>query len=233
MSVEPAEAVFSGATLTYTINYTNTGPATAHNVVISDELPSMLLSPTVSSSGAGISHQSDSRFIWDVDDLEQGQGGTITITAQISPTFNGVIANQASISTSARETIAGDNQAGPVLTNVELPTSVLLISFTASSWPGTILVEWETITDVVGLQGFNLFRSESLDGLRTQLNQELIDPKPHGIDPFVLYQYHDRQVTPGQTYFYWLEIVMGAGVITHGPSTAMATYSIFFPSMVR
>ena len=234
ISVEPDEAVFAGAVLTYTINYTNTGLATAHNVVISDMLPNMLLNPTVSSSGSGITPQSGSRFIWDVDDLEEGQGGTITITTQIDPTYIGVIANQASISTSARETEVTDNQAGPILTHVNIPTSALLNSFTASSLPtGSILVAWETITDVVGLQGFNLYRSESFDGVRTQLNQELIHPKPADIGPFVLYQHHDQQVLSGQTYYYWIEIVMNAGTDTYGPATALAAYPLFLPSVFR
>jgi uncharacterized repeat protein (TIGR01451 family) len=225
MSVEPVGAVFPGTTLTYTINYSNTGPATAHNVVISDVLPSMLLSPTVTFSGASITPQSGSRFIWDIADLEAGSRGAITITAQISSTYSGVIVNNASISTSSQEKVTSNNLTGPILTNVNLPTSVILNSFTADSWLHTILVEWETITDVIGLQGFNLYRSESFYGDRTQLNGALINPKPTGTDPFIQYQHFDRPITPDQTYYYWLEIVMDAGAETHGPSTVTAFYT--------
>ena len=102
--------------ITYTITYSNAGPAIAHHVVISDLLPTQLLSPTVASSGAAITLRPESRFIWDVADLDAGAGGTITITAVISPTFRGLISNTAVIATSATESDMANNVAGPVVT---------------------------------------------------------------------------------------------------------------------
>jgi hypothetical protein len=121
-----------------------------------------------------------------------------------------------------------------VTTHVEIPTAVLLHSFNASPWTaGSILVAWETITDVVGLQGFNIVRAESFEGVRIKLNQDLIRPKPAGADPFVLYQLHDQQVAAGRTYYYWIEIVMNAGTQKYGPSKATAAYPLFMPIMNR
>jgi uncharacterized repeat protein (TIGR01451 family) len=110
-TVDPPGAVHPGDRITYTLTYSNAGPATAHHVVITDLLPSVLTSPTVSASGAEITSRPDTRFVWDVADLAAGDGGTITVTAAISPTVIGAVTNTATIATSALDRTAGNNVA--------------------------------------------------------------------------------------------------------------------------
>jgi uncharacterized repeat protein (TIGR01451 family) len=98
------------STVTYTLTYANAGPATAHHVVITDTLPEVLQDPTVISMGAVITPRVGSRFAWDVADLAAGEGGTITMTAVVSPTaatFS--ITNTATITATAVETDTVNN----------------------------------------------------------------------------------------------------------------------------
>jgi uncharacterized repeat protein (TIGR01451 family) len=110
-TVDPPGAVHPGDRITYTLTYSNAGPATAHHVVVTDLLPSVLTSPRVSASGAETTPRPDTRFVWDVADLAAGDGGTITITAAMSSTVTGFVTNTATIATSALERTTRNNVA--------------------------------------------------------------------------------------------------------------------------
>jgi hypothetical protein len=91
----------------------------------------------------------------------------------------------------------------------------------ASSGPGTVIVEWTTETEV-DLAGFNIYRSESLDGPYAKLNATLIPASP---DPIAggSYSYTDAGAEAGVTYYYKLEDVELDGKATiHGPITVVA-----------
>jgi uncharacterized repeat protein (TIGR01451 family) len=120
-TVDPEGPVQPGGTLTYTLTYSNAGPATAHNVVISDVLPTQLLNPTVVSSGKVITPRVGTRFVWDVEDLAADEGGTITITVVVAPDASGVIANAATIASTAREGDSQDNVSATLVTDVARP----------------------------------------------------------------------------------------------------------------
>jgi len=120
-ATSPTGHLHPGAAITYTLAYTNAGPATAHNVVISDTLPAPVMNPTVTWSGAAITQRPGSRYVWDVADLPAGAGGLITITAAISNTFTGIINNVAVISTTGVESKAGNNRS-ETSTSVQPPT---------------------------------------------------------------------------------------------------------------
>jgi uncharacterized repeat protein (TIGR01451 family) len=115
-TVEPPETARAGDAITYTLTYTNTGQATAHNIVITDTLPTALMSPTVVFAGPTITPREDSSFVWDVDDLTPGEGGVITISVTVAPTFGGMLTNTATIATSAVESIVDNNTASTVIT---------------------------------------------------------------------------------------------------------------------
>jgi hypothetical protein len=94
----------------------------------------------------------------------------------------------------------------------------LLLSGCQAFWPAltSITVEWTTASEV-DVVGFNLYRSESPDGLYTQVNPALI---PGSNDPVTggKYRYVDSNVAPGRTYYYKLEDVDLNGAKTmHGP----------------
>jgi uncharacterized repeat protein (TIGR01451 family) len=118
------------------------------------------------------------------------------------------------------------------------PTAVLLFWFAATPQNRTVLLTWETATEIDVL-GFHLYRAESPDGPRTQINGQLLLASGFGS----LYEFGDEAVAGGMTYYYWLEIVGFDGKKTvYGPeaATVPATqlenpgpYRIFLPSVAN
>ena len=87
-----------------------------------------------------------------------------------------------------------------------------------------VFVEWTTESEV-DVAGFNLYRSESLDGPYVKVNTALI---PGASDPLLggKYAYTDTNVVAGQTYYYKLEDVDLDGTTTlHGPIEVVAEAS--------
>ncbi len=97
------------------------------------------------------------------------------------------------------------------------PLAVTLAGFDATEQPDHVLVAWETVSES-GNAGFNLYRSETPDGLGQMLNTALIPSQNPGAAPGAAYSWQDFAVQPGRTYYYWLEDVSLAGAATqHGP----------------
>lgn len=71
--------------------------------------------------------------------------------------------------------------------------------------PTPIRIEWETETEV-DTAGFNIYRASSADGDFSRINEQLI-PGEGGPSSGASYEYVDRDVEPGQVYFYQLEDV--------------------------
>jgi len=135
-TVEPAGAVMPGQVLTYTLTFTNAGPATAHQVVLTDVVPSLLVSPTVVyASPEVISQPAGIEFTWLITDLLPHTGGEIQFTAMVSPTTGpATIVNEAELA-SAEPEIDPANNVVSVTTEVQFPD--LYVSKT-----GTDLVEY-------------------------------------------------------------------------------------------
>jgi hypothetical protein len=115
------------------------------------------------------------------------------------------------------------------------PTGVELFYFRASGAELGVLLEWETAMEIDNL-GFNLFRADSPDGSRTQLNDALIPSQvPPGSPGGAYYAWTDATAQPGQTYCFWLEAVDSTGQTTeYGPATAMlGGYRIYVPIVRR
>ena len=80
----------------------------------------------------------------------------------------------------------------------------------------TILLEWTTSSEM-NIVGYNVLRGEDEEGPFTQINLQLIAPSE---DPLVggEYQFKDRGVQAGKTYYYILEDVETSGLKNqHGP----------------
>jgi hypothetical protein len=110
------------------------------------------------------------------------------------------------------------------------PTAVLLASFTGQAFPGMIQLDWETANEV-GIVGFNLYRSDTIDGARDHLNTSLIPAIHYGQMLGDVYQYNDP-VEPGEHFFYWLELVQIGGSDLTNPIEVPSGYWISLP-MVR
>lgn len=102
-----------------------------------------------------------------------------------------------------------------------LPTSVDLISFTATGTKKNITLSWETANEIDNL-GFNIYRSTSPEGTRTKINPYLIPGVNHGMFEGAIYTYVDSDVKLRTIYYYWLEDVDVSGMTTlYGPVSAM------------
>ena len=92
-----------GDPLTYTIVYSNAGPRTATNVVITDIVPITLTDLSFASSGAQITPTGSVSYTWLVEDLSPGEGGIITITGIVNPSSSAlyILTNRVTITTTA------------------------------------------------------------------------------------------------------------------------------------
>ena len=101
-----------------------------------------------------------------------------------------------------------------------VPTAVSLKSFSATAESKAIHLTWETTSEIENL-GFNVYRAESLNNERIQLNSEIVASVAPGSPNGHVYDYMDSSVTPGVSYTYWLEDLDIYGKTNlHGPVTA-------------
>ena len=104
----------------------------------------------------------------------------------------------------------------------EVPTAVELLYFSAIALESTVKLEWATAAEIDNY-GFNLYRAESQDGERLQLNESLIPSlvapgTPYGSE----YSFIDESAVPGVLYYYWLEDVdLNLRTGLHGPVEAI------------
>lgn len=111
------------------------------------------------------------------------------------------------------------NDAGECLASVTI--AVKLSSFSAESSEAygslsQVALAWTTASEI-NTAGFNVYRSEQLDGPYDKINVELI---PGSTDSLVggKYQYVDTRVLPGKTYYYQIEDIELDGAATrHHP----------------
>jgi len=126
----------AGNQITYTLTYTNAGPATAHHVTISDTLPAEILSPNWVSSGAVVGQQVGSAYIWDIADLPAGTGGVITITGRIDETYDGTLTNTAVITTTSKEGDGVNNTSEMIVEVAPSTTNVRIADLAIQTGPG-------------------------------------------------------------------------------------------------
>ena len=110
------------------------------------------------------------------------------------------------------------------------PTDVL-VSFSVKALPGIIQLSWETVNEL-WMVGFNLYRSESLGGVKQKINPDLILAQKPGQMEGALYQYDDI-VEPGINYYYWIELNQVYGRNLIGPISVLSPYWISLPVIVR
>ena len=105
-------SVYAGTNYTYTITITNSGFATASNVVASDVLPTNVT--FVSASGNGTNNSGV--ISWSLGSLANGAISNVTLTVT-APT-SGSVTNVASVTSSTPDSNPGNNTSSPVGTTV-------------------------------------------------------------------------------------------------------------------
>lgn len=96
------------------------------------------------------------------------------------------------------------------------PTAVTLSSFDAQAQRETNLIRWKTASELDNF-GFNLYRAEGLNEVRTRLNETLIPAQSAGGLVGADYEFED--LAKGKTYYYWLETVGADDTELYGPAT--------------
>lgn len=90
-----------------------------------------------------------------------------------------------------------------------------IIAITQFSQPAPITIEWRTETEV-NTAGFNIYRASAENGAYIRINEQII-PGKGGPTSGSAYQYVDRDIESGETYFYRLEDVELDNTVSQHP----------------
>jgi len=103
--------------------------------------------------------------------------------------------------------------------SISQPTAVRIQSLSAQEETPVIIVQWITSNEV-GVQGYNVYRSETLIGEIVKLNAELIPPQgyPGSPEGHTYYYYDTTYDQESKMLFYWLEEkYTNGGDMLYGP----------------
>lgn len=151
-TVEPAGQVGPGDLLTYTLAFTNAGPAATHGVLLTDIIPPGLVNPVVVyASPEVIAPRPGVTFAWTVADLSPGEGGLVRVQAVVGPlTQSQTVVNQAQLTGLTPDTNPANNLSA-VSSYVYVPTADLQIGKAVEPagqvWPGDLLTYTLTFTN--------------------------------------------------------------------------------------
>jgi uncharacterized repeat protein (TIGR01451 family) len=223
----PSPTVADGDTLAYTLTVTNSGPATATNVVVTDPLPTDVTYISVNTT-AGTCSEAGGTVTCLLGTMANAGNATVTIlTLAAAP---GTAINTATVSADQTDPNPINNTSTQTET-ITAATSIRLESFAVQfgkdkTGTNRVVLLWKTGREVHNL-GFNVYREQG--GERVQLNSSLIAgsallmggslPKHSG----KTYAWIDSSASAGSGP-YWLEDVDVNGTrILHGPVSASAS----------
>ncbi|MGA8408216.1 MAG: C25 family cysteine peptidase [Candidatus Acidiferrales bacterium] len=225
------EPVDQGATLTYTLQVTNNGPAVAQGVAVSDPLPGEVTFVSVSTT-QGTCSQSAGTVSCSLGSVSVGGLVIITInTTAVTFSSSSLAANTATVGATTSDPNPSNNFSS-TLSTIQAATAVQLASFQAHAIVGGgVLLEWRTREEIRNL-GFHVYREDAQ-------GQHRLDPSliaggalflrgaqpPHTAKT---YQWVDPDGGPGSSYV--LEDVDLSGErTTHGPVSAESTITVAAP----
>lgn len=127
-TVEPAYDTEPGEPVTYSIVYSNAGPGVAKNTQIVDDLPEGFVLNSVQSNPPVPYAANDNQLVFDVGDLDESEGGTITVlgTFDATPSLpweeTQVLQNEVAIESDTHDPDTTDNedQADSLLLTVDI-----------------------------------------------------------------------------------------------------------------
>ena len=98
-----------------------------------------------------------------------------------------------------------------------VPTAVELLYFAASYVNKSIVLSWETASEMDNV-GFNIYRAKTIDGVKKKINIDLIQAENPGSPEGAVYSFTNTNIKQDKKYFYWLESVdVNGDTNLHGP----------------
>ncbi len=154
------QPVNQGTNLTYTLQVTNNGPATATNVQVSDPLPSQVTFVSVFST-QGTCSPSAGTVSCSLGSISNGGLVIVTINTTATTFSSGtLVLNTATVSASTSDPNTTNNQSSTIST-IQSPTAVEISNFHATAIPGGgVMLEWRTREEIRNL-GFHLYRNDA------------------------------------------------------------------------
>jgi uncharacterized repeat protein (TIGR01451 family) len=229
---QPATPIHSGDVITYTLNFSNQGDTLATHVSIDTQLPSWLVDPTFSSSGASVTMKPDSQYSWDVENLAPGNGGSITVKGVMEVPATSEVETQASITTSIADANQSNNSSEIMQTVILNPLSAIIYNLKATPGPGFIQIYWQVMYPFDDLY-FNVYRSNTQNGERTRLTDNPIPSLQQSRKPEDGYFLQDTSLLPGTIYYYWIESVDSYRSIFYSFDPVISPYAMYLPTVVR
>jgi uncharacterized repeat protein (TIGR01451 family) len=219
------DPVNQGSTLTYTLIVTNSGPAVAQNVVVSDPLPAEVTYIPNSYSTTLGSCSGTTTVTCTLGNLAVGSTAVITINVTATTFSAASLSTNTATITSSTAPPASNIPSYPFtasfVSTIQAPTAVDISSFQAfSQSDGSVIIEWRTHEESRNL-GFHIYREDASG--RTRLNPSLIAGSAlllRGSRPqhaAKLYRWIDSH--PVRDGAYWIEDLDVNGTRgTHGPA---------------
>ncbi len=118
------DPVLSGDSLTYTLTVTNSGPATATNVVLTDLLPQFGVTFRSLTASQGTGSEENGVVTVLIGSLAARQKATVTLIVDVNPEFRGDLRNEATVTADQFDTQPDDNTS-IVTTIAKLPPATI------------------------------------------------------------------------------------------------------------
>ncbi len=227
-STPSATEVGPGASLQYTLTYTNAGNQDAIGVLVVHAVPNYTtFDATHSTPGWDCPDGSEAgvQCILTIGGLKAGQGGElvfgVTVDDSLPPGLT-TLRNSVVIAGSGVEQNISNNQDGGVI-DVNGPTAIDLVSFTAEEMEegGGLLIRWVTAAERESW-GFILYRSTSGDWEEAvRITPSLIQATGDE-NSGAVYTFEDVSAVTGVRYHYWLqELELTGYTVIYGPIEGM------------
>ncbi|MFW5942118.1 MAG: Calx-beta domain-containing protein [Chloroflexota bacterium] len=218
--------VLPGQPLTYTLTFSNTGYGPANEVLVVDEIPTLLTGLSYTAT-VPVTPTNGSSYTWDVADLPPGFEGVITVSGVVSDglTADTTFTNTATISTARLEGDDQDNSDSVAVTAVVPRVSFSTDSYTVDENGGaaTITVALDSANPYAGVQ----VAYETADGTATagsdytESSGDLTIPAGSTEATFEVPILDDDEAEPDETVLLTLGDPQGAALTA--PETATLT----------